>query len=29
VGSRLGWHSTVCWPLRGGRGTYTQKPIKI
>ncbi len=20
---------TVCWPLRGGRGTYTQKPIKI
>jgi hypothetical protein len=19
----------VCWPLRGGRGTYTQKPIKI
>jgi hypothetical protein len=29
VGSHLGWHSTVCWPLRGGRGTYTQKPIKI
>ncbi len=28
VGSHLGWHSTVCWPLRGGRGTYTQKPIK-
>ncbi len=26
VGSHLGWHSTVCWPLRGGRGTqYTQK----
>jgi hypothetical protein len=23
VGSYLGWHSTVCWPLRGGRGTYT------
>jgi hypothetical protein len=20
VGSHLGWHSTVCWPLRGGRG---------
>jgi hypothetical protein len=19
----------MCWPLRGGRGTYTQKPIKI
>ncbi len=30
VGSHLGWHSTVCWPLRGGRGTqYTQKPLKI
>jgi hypothetical protein len=28
VGSHLGWHSTVCWPLCG-RGTYTQKPIKI
>ncbi len=29
VGSHLGWHSTVCWPLRGGRGTYTEKRIKI
>ncbi len=30
VGSHLGWHSTVCWPLRGGRGTqYTQKPLKM
>ncbi len=30
AGSHLGWHSTVCWPLRGGRGThYTQKPLKI
>ncbi len=29
VGSHLGWH-TMCWPLRGGRGTqYTQKPLKI
>ncbi len=29
VGSHLGWHSTMCWPLRGGRGTqYTQKPLK-
>ncbi len=28
VGSHLGWHSTVCWPLRGGRGTYTQKTHK-
>jgi hypothetical protein len=27
VGSHLEWHSTVCWPLRGGRGTqYTQNP---
>jgi hypothetical protein len=25
VGSHLGWHNTVCWPLRDGRGTqYTQ-----
>jgi hypothetical protein len=24
VGSHLGWHRTVCWPLMGGRGTpYT------
>jgi hypothetical protein len=30
VGSHLGLHRTVCWPLRGGRGTqYTQKPLKI
>jgi hypothetical protein len=29
VGSHLGWHSTVCWPLRGGRVTYTQKTLKI
>jgi hypothetical protein len=30
VGSHLGLHSTVCWPLRGGRGTqYTQKTLKI
>ncbi len=30
VGSHLGWHGTVCWPLRGGRGTpYTQKNLKI
>jgi hypothetical protein len=29
VGSHLGWHSTMCWPLRGGRGTYTQKTQKI
>jgi hypothetical protein len=29
VGNHLGWHSTVCWPLRGGRGTYTEKRIKI
>jgi hypothetical protein len=28
VGSHLGWHSTVCWPLRGCRGTYTQKNPK-
>jgi hypothetical protein len=29
VGSHLGWHSTMCWPRRGGRGTqYTQKPLK-
>jgi hypothetical protein len=21
----LGWHITVCWPLRGGRGKKTQK----
>jgi hypothetical protein len=28
VGSRLGLHSTVCWPLRGGRDTqYTQKTL--
>jgi hypothetical protein len=26
VGSHLGWHSSMCWPLRGGRFTqYTQK----
>jgi hypothetical protein len=30
VGSHLGWHSTVCWPHRGSRGTpYTHKPLKI
>ncbi len=30
VDSHLGWHSTVCWPLRGRRGfQYTQKPLKI
>jgi hypothetical protein len=29
VGSHLGWHSTMCWPLRSGRGTYTQKTLKI
>jgi hypothetical protein len=30
VGSHLGLHSTLCWPLRGGRGTqYTQKTLKI
>jgi hypothetical protein len=29
VGSHLVWHRTVCWPLRGGRSTYTQKPLKI
>jgi hypothetical protein len=30
VGSHLGWHSTMCWPLRGGRGIqYTQKPLKM
>jgi hypothetical protein len=30
VGSHLGLHSIVCWPLRGGRGTqYTQKTLKI
>jgi hemolysin-activating ACP:hemolysin acyltransferase len=29
VGSHLEWHSTVCWPLRGGRDTqYTQNPQK-
>jgi hypothetical protein len=28
VGRHLGWHSTVCWPLRGGRGTYIQQPLK-
>jgi hypothetical protein len=21
VGCHLGWHNTVCWPMRGGRGT--------
>jgi hypothetical protein len=29
VGSHLGCHSTVCWPLRGGRGTYTKKNLQI
>ncbi len=30
VGSHLVLHSTMCWPLRGGRGTqYTQKTLKI
>jgi hypothetical protein len=29
VSSHLGWHSTMCWPLRGCRGTYTQKPTQI
>jgi hypothetical protein len=30
VGCYLGWHSTVCWPLRDGRGTNnTQKNLKI
>jgi hypothetical protein len=30
LGRHLGWHSTMCWPLRDGRGTqYTQKPLKI
>jgi hypothetical protein len=30
VGCHLGWYSTMCWPLRGGRGTqYTQKTLKI
>jgi hypothetical protein len=30
VGSYLGWHSNMCWPLRGGRGTQcTQKPLKV
>jgi hypothetical protein len=30
VGSHLGWHCTVCWPLRGSRGTqYAQKNLKI
>jgi hypothetical protein len=29
VGSHLGKHSTVCWPLRGGRGAqFTQKTSK-
>jgi hypothetical protein len=29
VDCHLGWHSTVCWPLRGARGTqYTQNPYK-
>jgi hypothetical protein len=25
----LGRYSTVCWPRRGGRGTYIHKPLKI
>jgi hypothetical protein len=30
VGSHLGLHSTVCCPLRSGRGTqYTQKILKV
>ncbi len=29
LGSHLGLHSTVCWPMRGGRGAqYTQKNSK-
>jgi hypothetical protein len=28
VGSHPGRHSTVCWPLSGGKDTYTQKPLK-
>jgi hypothetical protein len=28
VGSHLGQPSIVCWPLRGGKDTYTQKPLK-
>ncbi len=28
AGNHLGWHSTVCWPLKGGRGTqYVQKSL--
>jgi hypothetical protein len=28
VGSHLGRPSIVCWPLSGGKDTYTQKPLK-
>jgi hypothetical protein len=28
VGSHLGWDSTTCWPLRGGRDTkYTKNRL--